>query len=151
MADPLTPFGIDLEDIRDRLRELEYFNSVETIQGAVQAMNQEMPSLPPAAFVSTASENFQPNRYASGARAQMCTSQISVLCAIPGQRADDALNDEVEHARKLVLLRLIGWQPRGAADPMEAGSYKLRTIAGGLVWVEWIFPTKWDMRLNAAP
>lgn len=151
MADPLTPFGINLEAIRDRLRELEYFNSVETIQAGAQAMDQQMPSIPPAAFVSTAAETYAANRYASGGNAQMCTAQISILIAIPAQRADDQLADEVEHARKLVLLRLIGWTPEGAAGPIEAGSYKIRAITDGVIWCEWMMPTKWDLRLNAAP
>lgn len=146
MADPSTDFGVDLSSIETRLALLEYFTGVRDIQAGSQAISGDEPFVPPAAFVSVATENYEPNRLASGGHAQQATIGISVLFCVPAQRADNGLGDEVEHARKLISAQLVGFTPDGALKPLDAFRYSVRLIDEGLIWGEWIFRTRFDLR-----
>jgi hypothetical protein len=145
MADPETLFGVDLSSIRDRLALLDYFTGIHDIQAGSEAMAGLRPFIPPAAFVSISAETYEPNRYAAGAHGQRATPIISVLCALPAARADDALGDEVEQARKVVLAQLNGWTPDGAGKALEARRYSIRSVDAGLVWFEWLFATSFQL------
>jgi len=146
MPSPETLFGVDLIAVRDRLRSLEYFNSVDDIQAGSEAIQGLKPFTPPAAFVSIARESYERNRYASGGHGQRATVNLSVLFCVPAERADGRQSDEVEAARKVILAQLIGWTPAGAQQALEAVSYNVRLIADGLVWGEWLFRTSFDMQ-----
>ena len=145
MSDPIDFGGIDLVGIRDRLRGLSYFNSVSDIQSAAQIIDGDISFLPPAAFVMVEGESFQKNRYASGGHAQRGDVSISVLFCVPSQRAADDLSDEVEQARRAVRDILRGWKPDGAQIALDAFRYRIRLIADGLIWSEWLFRTSYDL------
>ena len=145
MADPETLFGVDLKSVRDRLELLSYFTGIHDIQAGSEAIAGTRAFIPPAAFVSIASETYERNRYAAGAHGQRAETIISVLCCIPANRADDALADEVEQARKVVLAQLKGWTPTGADKQLEARRYSIRSVDAGLVWFEWLFATSFDL------
>lgn len=140
-----TDFGIELDDIRDRLKLLKYFTTVQTIQAGVQAFESLAPFKPPAAFVSTANETFLPNRYASGGHGQRANATISVLCCIQAHRAAGDSDDEVEDVRKAVVAALRGFQPGGAQKGLASVKYQIRLIADGLIWFEWLFATSYDL------
>lgn len=148
MADPSTLFGVDLKSIRTRLSALEYFTSVQDIQASGQAIQGIKAFIPPAAFVSVASETYERNRYASGGHGQRATPIISVLFCVPAARADDNLGDEVEQARKVILAQLTGWKPTGALLGLEAVRYQVRQMDEFMIWAEWLFRTEYDLRAN---
>lgn len=144
MADPDIAFGIDLGPIVERLEQLSYFTSVDDIQAGVEVLGGETPFVPPAAFVAVSSEDFAKNRLATGGHAQQAVLSLSVLMGIPAERADRAVGDEVERARRLVLAQLAGWQPPGAIKALAPLRYRIRLTGEGLVWPEWQFVTAWD-------
>jgi hypothetical protein len=113
MPDPSTMFGVNLASIRDRLRALDYFTGVEDIQSGAEAISGLAAFIPPAAFVSIASESYEPNKVIGGHR-QRATVSVSVLFCIAGERIAGDTSDEVEQARKVILAQLAGWQPEGA-------------------------------------
>jgi hypothetical protein len=145
MSDPIDLGGIDLVDIRDRLRGLSYFNSVSDIQSAAQLIEGDISFLPPAAFVMVESEGFDKNRYAAGGHAQRGNVTISVLFCTPSQRAADDISDEVEQARRAVRDILRGYKPAGAMVALDAFRYRIRLIGDGLIWSEWLFRTSYDL------
>lgn len=145
MADPLTFPGVDLAAIRDRLGELEFFHGVTDIQSAAQIIEGDISFVPPWAFVMVESESFAPNRYAAGGHGQLATSIISVLFALPSQRAADDLSDEFEQARRAVRDCLKGWTPPGAMVALDARRFQVRLIADGIIWGEWLFGTRYDL------
>jgi hypothetical protein len=145
MANPLNSSGVDLAEIRDRLKTLNYFTSVSDIQSAAQIIEGDISFLPPAAFVMVESESFEKNRYAAGGHGQRATVILSVLFCVPSQRAADDLSDEVEQARRAVRDVLKGWQPPGAQIALDASRYRVRLINDGLVWSEWLFRTTYDL------
>lgn len=145
MSDPTDLGGINLVDIRDRLRGLSYFNSVSDIQSAAQIIEGDISFLPPAAFVMIESEAFEKNRLAAGGHHQRGDVTISVLFCVPSQRAADDLSDEVEQARRAVRDILRGWKPDGAMIALNASRYRVRLIADGLIWSEWLFRTTYDL------
>ncbi len=144
MLDPINLEGVDLADIRDRLRGLKFFNVVEDIQSAAQIIEGDISFNPPAAFVMIESESFEKNRYASGGHGQRSNVIISVLYCIPSQRAANDLSDEVEQAKRAVRDLLKGWKPNGAQTALDAFRYKIRLISDGLIWSEWLFRTSYD-------
>lgn len=144
MSDPLSLAGVDLVNIRDRLKSLSFFNFVEDIQSAAQIIEGDISFNPPAAFVMIESESFEKNRYAAGGHAQRATVIISVLYCIPSQRAAGDLSDEVEQAKRAVRDQLRGWKPKGAQIALDAFRYRVRLISDGLIWSEWLFRTSYD-------
>lgn len=144
MTDPLNFSGIDLVDIRDRLRGLSFFQVVEDIQSAAQIIDGDISFNPPAAFVMTESESFEKNRYAAGGHAQRANVVVSVLYCIPTQRAANDLSDEVEQAKRAIRELLRGWTPKGAQIALEAFRWRVRLIGDGVVWCEWLFRTSYD-------
>ena len=145
MSDPLTLAGVDLTAVRERLESLSYFHGVTDVQSAAQIIEGDISFNPPWAFVMVESETFAPNRYAAGGHGQMGTVVISVLFALPTQRAADDLSDEIEQVRRAVRDILKGWNPPGALVPLDASRYQIRLIADGVIWGEWLFRTKYDL------
>ena len=128
---------IDLKSIRDRIIGLDYFLSVADSPAAAEAMEQ-FNALPPAAFVSTASERADPNMLATGHR-QRVNQTISVLFVIGAERASRDNVDPMEEARSLLLRSLVAWTPQGSLKPLDYVSYSLRFIDQGLLWGELLF------------
>lgn len=145
MSNPIELPGVDLTAIRDRLATLEYFHGVADVQSAAQIIEGDISFHPPWAFVMVESETFAPNRLASGGHRQMGTVTLSVLFAIPSQRAAEDLSDEIEQARRAVRDILKGWTPPGAQVPLDAIRYSIRLIADGVIWGEWLFRTRYDL------
>lgn len=144
MPDPSTLFGVDLASVRDRLAALDYFTGVQDIQAGSEAIAGLAAFIPPAAFVSIGDENYEPNKLI-GSHRQRATVTLSVLFCIPSERVAGDTADEVEQARKVILARLIGWQPDGAEKALEASRYSVRLIADGLIWGEWRFRTVFQL------
>jgi hypothetical protein len=150
MPDPSTMFGVDLASIRDRLRLLDYFNSVDDVQAGAEAIEGRVPFSPPAAFVNVGDESYAKNRLAAGGHAQRAEVNISVLICIASARADGGLGDEVEQARKVVIAQLVAWQPDGATKPLEVNRWRIRLIDAGLIWGEIQFRTAFDLAVAGA-
>jgi hypothetical protein len=129
--------SIDLKSCRDRLGELELFNTVEDTASAAEAM-ESFNALPPAAFVSTAAERAVPNKV-SGRHRQPVLQTVSVLFALAAERADRERNDPAEIHRNAVINKLTAWRPPGATGPFQYVSYSIRMIADGLIWGECLF------------
>lgn len=148
MADPdPLAFAVDLESVRARVATLAYFNAVEAIQDATVAA-ENMNVVPPAAFVSVARETAEPNRMSTGAIVQRVAVTLSILFAVPAERADGKAGDEVEQTRKAVIRILLAWTPGGADKPLEYERYQLRATGDGLVWGEVLMRTVY--RLTSA-
>lgn len=142
MADPALDFGVDLDSVRDRVMTLSYFNGATTIQDGTLAI-ENVSVLPPWAFVSVARETAEPNRTATGAKRQRVAVTISILFAVPAERADGETGDVVEEARKAVIRILLAWTPRGAEKALEYQRYQLRATGDGLVWGEVLMGTEY--------
>lgn len=143
---------INLADVRARVNEIDApivpdvfgFLSVSDWSSAVNAIN-EGDAMPPAAYVSLAREQPEPNRTATGPRAQRVRATVSVLFCLPSERADDERADPIEIARGSIIAKLIGFKPGGALSGFSYGGYALRAEGDGLVWGETLFDTSWDL------
>jgi hypothetical protein len=143
MADPnpALAFAVDLDSIRDRLATLEYFNGVTTItDGTAAAENLDL--LPPWAFVSVPREVAEKSKLIGGHRQRVAVS-ISILFAVPAERADEQTGDVVEDTRKAVIRILLAWTPARAEKALEYERYQLRASGDGLVWAEVIMTTEY--------
>ncbi len=141
MPDPALDFAVDLDTVRDRLKTLDYFNGVTTIQdGTVAAESLDL--LPPWAFVSVASEKASPNKLIGGHR-QLVAVSISILFAVPAERADGETGDVVEDTRKAVIRILLAWTPGRAEKALQYERYQLRATGDGLVWGEVLMGTEY--------
>lgn len=141
MPDPALDFAIDLDSVRDRVATLDYFNGVTTIQDGTSAY-ESLDLLPPWAFVSVASEKASSNKLVGGIRQRVAVS-ISILFAVPAERADGKTGDEVEDARKAVIRILLAWTPGRAIKACEYERYQLRASGDGLVWGEVLMGTEY--------
>jgi hypothetical protein len=141
-------FGIDLEDVRKRFLGMGYFLSVTDIQAASEALSDPdaFGFLPPAAFVSIASETAEPNKTIGG-HAQRVNVLLSMLFAIPSARADREADDEVEQVKRAVIRMGVAWKPKGAGAALDYSRYVLRATGGGLVWGEVLFSTSYQLRV----
>jgi hypothetical protein len=138
-------FAIDLDEVRDRLRGLKYFTSVETLQEA-NLDPAEMSGIPPMAFVAVASETAERNKLI-GTLAQRVTVRISTLFCIPAERADENARDELDEARRAVIRILLGWTPTRALDWLEYDRFLFRASRDGLLWGEVIMSTSYRLEL----
>ena len=147
MSDALD-FGIDLEDVRQRYLGMKYFVSVTDIQAATEILRDPdaMGFVPPAAFVSIASETAEPNKTIGG-HAQRVNVTLSILFAVPSARLDHGADDEVEQTRKAVIRMGLAWRPKGAAAALDYQRYLLRASGQGLVWGEVLFSTSYQLRV----
>lgn len=145
MADEALNFAVDLDSVRDRLRQLSYFNSVTTLQEATLDL-ENMAVLPPAAYVATASETAEPNKLI-GTISQRVTTRISTLFCVPAERADEKTRDELEDARKAVIRILLGWTPDGAEKALAYDRFLLRASRDGLLWGEVLMLTTYRLGL----
>jgi len=143
-SDPLD-FAVDLDDVRDRLLLLQYFVSVTDVADAVQAI-EDFPAVPPAAYVSIASETAQPNQLIGG-HAQRVLTTISVLFCEQAARQDRDTRDRMEATRKAIIRQLIAWTPNRAAGPLQYARYLLRASGDGLVWGEVLFSTSYRVSI----
>lgn len=146
MIDPLDPlnFAIDLNTVVDRVAALNYFLSVQDIQAATEAIQDEY-FAPPAAFVSIASETAQPNKLIGGGHRQQVSVTLSVLFAEQVQRAAGDTRDQVEQTRKAVIRQLIAWVPGNAERGLEYDRYLLRGMTGNVIWGEVLFRTTYQL------
>jgi hypothetical protein len=142
MPDPALEFAVDLDSVRDRVATLGYFNGVTTIQDGTSAY-ENLDLLPPWAFVSVASEKASPNKLQGGGHRQRVAVSLSILFAVPAERADKKAGDEVEDARKAVIRILLAWTPGRAIKACEYERYQLRASGDGLVWAEVLMGTEY--------
>jgi hypothetical protein len=140
--DPPLDFGIDLASIRDRVRDLGYFNAVETVERALLAF-EGLGVLPPAAFVSTASESAVRLGTIGGPETYRVTTDISTLFCIPAEQRDDGALDIIEKARRSVMIQLVNWTPEGAETPLRYRRWLIKAVAEGLIWGEVITFADW--------
>lgn len=146
---------IDLASVRERVRTIETrfdptaprggFLSVSDALSGADAMAYA-DAVPPAAYVSLASETPDRNRLASGGRAQRVRSRVSVLFCLGAERADDERADAVERCRGALIASLTGFKPTGAVDAFDYAGYSLRAQVAGLLFGEVLFSTSWDLR-----
>lgn len=148
MANELLAFGVDLEDVRERLSSLKYFTTVERLQDFVLDIEEGVSGTPPLAYVSVASETAEPNKLSGGpdAWSQRVTVTVSVLFCIPASRADEKPMDDVEDARKAVVRMLLAWTPKGAESPFQFARFLLRDSRDGLIWSEVLMRTSYHLR-----
>lgn len=147
---------IDLSDVREQVRAIDApivpgvpgFLTTSDWSSATDAIDNGN-GAPPAAYVSLAREQAEPNRLSSGGRAQRVRSTVSVLFCLPSERADDERADPVEIARGSIIAKLIGFTPRGAVKGFDYAGWGLRAEGDGLVWGEVLFATSWDLRSPA--
>lgn len=148
MADPAPlDFAVDLQSVCDRLKLLAYFSTVRDIQAASMAVQGDEIALPPAAFVSVASETAEANKTmgAPGSISQRVTVTLSVLFCEQLARAAKDTSDRVELTRKAVIRQLIGWTPDGAGKALEYQRYLLRGVSGRVIWGEVLFRTSYRL------
>lgn len=147
---------IDLSDVRQQVRGIDApmvpgiagFLTVSDWSSASEAIATGN-AAPPAAYVTLSREQPEPNRLASGGRAQRVRATISVLFCLPAERADDERADPVEIARGAIIARLVGFKPGGALKAFDYAGYALRAEADGLVWGEVLVSTSWDLTGSA--
>lgn len=155
MTDPTNPtdaalaFAIDLDDVRDRIKAIGYFVNVEDIRASTEILSSDegFAFVPPAAFVSVASEKAQRDKVMSGAsfHAQRVDVTISVLFAEAAVSFNRGADDQVERTRKAIIRQLIFWTPKRAAIALQYQRYLLRATGNGLVWGEVLFNTSYRL------
>ncbi len=145
MSDPTLDFGPDLDHVRRRVADLSYFNSVTDLQAATVAI-VEMNALPPAAFVSIASETAEPNKLVTTI-SQRVNVTISTLFCVPVERASGCAGDEMDETRRAVIRILLGFTPDRAEKPLEYDRFLLRVSEDGLIWGEVLMRTCYRLGL----
>lgn len=132
--DPLLDFGVNLDSVVDRLKALKYFVDVSDIEAATVAI-EEVRGLPPAAFVSVASETAERNKLIGG-HAQRVTVSVSTLFCI---KAASRLGDRrhaTDRVKRAVMRQLVNFKPEGALDALQYDRFLMRGIIDGLIWGE---------------
>jgi len=148
MTDPLD-FSVDLDSVRDRIKGLKYFVTVEDLAAASEALGNEdsFGFVAPAAFVSVASETAEPNKTIGGRHRQRLTVTLSILFAESSARADRDGTDRADRTRKALIRQLAGWRPNGALGPLQYTRYLIRATGGGYVWGEVMLATTADLTI----
>lgn len=146
-AETLLEFGLDEDEIRDRVRALSYFTEVLTLDDATLDLENGVQGTPPLAYVSVVSETADRNRL-TGTLAQRVTVVVSVLFCIPAERADGKVRAEIRKARKAVVRILLGWKPTNALDWLEYDRFLLRASRDGLLWGEVLMRTTYRLTLG---
>lgn len=136
--------AVDLEAIRERVKDLELFKSVGDVVDATEAM--ETSARAPAAYVAIARETAAPNR-TQGVHDQKVDAQVAVLFVVAAERKDGGRADAVEALRLPVINSLTAWTPPGARGPLQYVGYRIVRMAQGLIWCECTFATGWALRL----
>lgn len=144
MSDPLA-FAVDLESVKDRIKALGYFLTVDDVEAASIAIGDEN-AYPPAAYVSVASERALPNKQIGGF-AQRVNPALSILFAEAAADASRARTGKLEQTRKALIRQLIGWVPTGADYPLTYLGYQLRAMSDGLLWGEVTFSTSYRLSI----
>lgn len=148
MTDPLA-FGIALADVRDRLKLMNYFVTLEDIRAATEILDREegFGFRAPAAFTSIASEAADRDRKMSGATGhiQRVNVSLSVLFAESVARSGRDADDRVDLTRKAIIRQLIYWTPSGASSALQYDRYLLRATGLGNVWGEVLFRTSYRL------
>lgn len=147
MSDPLE-FGIDLDDVTERLKGMNYFTSVQGIMDAAEALDDVLPAVAPAAFVGISRENAERNKLIGGYR-QLVLVTMAVLFVEATGRFDRNSDKALDTARKGVTRMLIGWTPKGCEKPLSYVSYRVVTIGDGQAWGEVSFDTAYHIDLDA--
>ena len=132
---------INLKAIGDRLDDMDWQHIGDAVDAADAMTNGSAPV--PAVYVSTARETAAPNRNQTGRHTQMITQMVSVLFVVGSQRADAALNDDVEERRDQIIERLMGWTPPGAGLPLDYASFSVRFAEAGEIWGELLFQSRY--------
>lgn len=145
MADPLLDFAIDLDDVRERIRGMNYFLSVEDAESAAIAIQEEN-ARPPAAFVSVASETAAPNKTIGG-HSQEVSVVLSVLFSQQLALASGETRDAIEETRKAIIRLLTAWTPKGAGKALEYERYLIRGYGVGVIWAEVLFRTRYRLTI----
>jgi hypothetical protein len=138
--------AVDLQDVRDRLCELDLFTNVSDVADMAEAM--ETAVRPPAAFVAVAAENATANR-TQGVHDQAVEVTLAVLFVVAASRRDGRRVDEVEQLRLGIIGQLAGYTPAGASKALDFASYRIIRLGGGHVWAECSFRTGWRLRVQA--
>jgi len=146
MSDPLD-FGLDLDDVADRLTGMSYFASVQGIMDASEALDETMPAVPPAAFLGIASETAAPNKFLGGAggHRQRVAVRLAVLFVEATSRFDRKGDKAIDRTRKGITRMLIGWRPKGCEIALDYAGYRVVRIGDGLVWGEVSFDTAYHI------
>lgn len=145
---------IDLESVRARGRAMTTviepavpgggFVTVSDWSSATDAiMNGDAPT--PALYVSLYRETPEPNRLASGGRAQLVRSTVSLLFCLAAERADQERSDPIEITRGALLQTFVGFKPGGALKAFDYAGYSVRQEGDGLVWAEVLVASAWDL------
>lgn len=142
--DPLD-FAVDLDDVRERIKVLRYFLTVDDIETASRAIEAEN-AAPPAAFVSIQSETAEANKTIGG-HSQRVSVSLSVLFCEPLARSDRETRDVMERTRKALIRQLVAWTPRNAGKALQYERYLLRAVGAGLIWGEVLFRTEYRLTL----
>lgn len=133
---------IDLDAVRDRIREIQDLSFVGDAVDAADAI-ENMVAPTPCAYVSVARESGSPNKNSTGRHTQVITADISVLFALASQRAAADLKDKVEATRSAITDQMIGWTPSGGELPFDFVSYSVRFMGQGMFWGEILFRSKY--------
>lgn len=133
MTEPIDQ-GIDLDSVVARLKAAQVFTTVEDIEAATVAI-EEARSVPPAAYVSVASETAEPNKLI-GRHAQRVTVVISTLFCIKAYRRDAESRHALDRVKRIVLAQLVGWKPDGGEVAFEYQRFLMRGIIDGVIWGE---------------
>lgn len=141
MAEPLD-FGIDLDDVRQRIEAMAYFLSVTGIFEASEALDETIAAAPPAAFVGVATEVAAPNRLIGG-HSQHVDVSLSILFVESVSRFDRRGKDQLERTRKALIRQLIAWKPRNAQEGLQYQAYRVVALGDGLAWGEVTFATSY--------
>lgn len=142
-TDPLLDFAIDLDDVRERIKGMGYFLSVEDVESASIAIQEEN-ARTPAAYVSIASESGQEIRSTVGHSSRVAVT-LSVLFSQQAALATGETRDAIETTRKSLIRMLYGWTPKGAEKALEYDRYLIRGYGVGVIWAEVLFRTSYRL------
>lgn len=145
MPDPLLDFAIDLDDVRERLKGLGYFNDVQDAESAALAIQEEN-GRPPMAYVSVASETAEKNKTIGG-HSQRVSVVLSVLFSQQLALGTGETRDAIEETRKSIIRLLTAWTPKGAGDALNYERYLIRGYGVGVIWAEVLFRTSYRLTI----
>lgn len=135
--------SVDLQTIRDRIRELQAFRLVGDAANLADVLANPGNIGEGVAYVIAPSESAEPNKLA-GVHRQRIGVTISVVYIVKAQRIGAIKTDMVEALRRTLRQKLMGFLPDGAETPLNYVSSNIRALGDAFVVTEMLFATSYQ-------
>ncbi len=124
-------------------RLLEAGTPFRIVEGATEfaGIEKNSPVVQPAAFVVIKEEAGAENERATGGHLQRIEADVAIVLYFENVSDDvgGAAGGGLEGLKSFIRSKLAGWEPAGAAEPMEFISGELLHARDGAVWHEDVY------------